>query len=222
MTRSRLFSSLIAVVVFTVTGWFLASASFTKVARSAIQERKLKVKGFNNIPVAIHDIRNVQSENWFRDLEIEVKNVSKKPVYFIALHLQFPDIPANGGKTGFTMTYGSPRLGTIRNLAGTGDPSLKPGETYVFKVPEPRVRGFENMKKRMNIPEAATKNILVQFDTIGFGDGTGFVLGSRYVDYRDKTSKTTFRKPNGTLHTSKVFKTPPNTVGFFAFASFIA
>jgi hypothetical protein len=57
--------------------------------------RSYEARTFKDAPVVVTDVRNLQrnDENWFRDLEIEVKNVSQKPVYYILLVVGFPDAP---------------------------------------------------------------------------------------------------------------------------------
>lgn len=152
------------------------------------QERRLEVKTFRDMPVVVQEVRNLQGgENWFRDLEIEIKNTSTKPIYFINIVIEFPDAPApsapanapQGVRTsvGFTLKYGNPRLGNIRNSAEPGDVPINPGETYVFKVPETRWRGFEDMKVKGQIPPGTENSITIDFTHIIFGDGTGFVVG---------------------------------------------
>src|SRR5437764_10501428 len=68
--------------------------------QSPKEERKLNVHTFNRMPLKVKEVRNLQKEeDWFRDLEIEVKNISDKPIYFIYLIIKFPDIEATlGGK----------------------------------------------------------------------------------------------------------------------------
>ena len=174
----------------------LGSTIFLSPARSPSQGRKYQVKGFKDMPVEIRDVRNLQkAEHWFRDLEIEVKNISDKPIYFMALTIEFPDIPVpadapEGSKTGYPLRYGNVELGDLSKLAGPKDVPIKSGETYVFKIPSGFAVGLENMKKRMNLQPEATNKIDIQVEAISFGDGTGFEgsgLGG-LKDYRNKTS----------------------------------
>lgn len=44
------------------------------------QERKLTTRDFQGMPLAVR-VRNLQSDTWHKDLEIEVRNVSGKPIY---------------------------------------------------------------------------------------------------------------------------------------------
>jgi hypothetical protein len=45
--------------------------------QSPKEERKLNVHAFNGMPLKVKEVRNLQKEeDWFRDLEIEVKNMA--------------------------------------------------------------------------------------------------------------------------------------------------
>ena len=48
------------------------------------------------MPLTIVKVRNLQSDTWYNDLGIEVKNVSSKPIYFILAYLIFPDDKRHG------------------------------------------------------------------------------------------------------------------------------
>jgi hypothetical protein len=150
---------------------------------SATQERTLKLKTFKDIPVAIYQVRNLQSETWYQDLEIEVKNVSDKPIYYMRASLVYLDIPVLVGDAVIPLTYGDPKkTGRIDRDADLTDERLKPGETYVFTIPEIYRKGIGVRDKRS---PHLHKNFLLKFHAIKFGDGTGFEAG-RYRDYRGK------------------------------------
>ena len=167
-------------------------------AQSDESRRELKIKTFDGAPVVVREVRNLQKdEDWLRDLEIEIKNVSDRPVYSVNMLVLFPDIPAplpvtraDGitparSASGFPLTFGSPRLGDIKELAAPEDESLQPGETYVFKVPDSRVQGLKSMERRMGLTRVNTGRIEIEITVISFGDGTGLV-GRRKRDYRNK------------------------------------
>ena len=186
-------SLILKVVVFVVClASFLPVGKFKVGLAQSTVERKVNTRAFKNMPLAIKEVRNLQKkEDWFRDLEIEVKNVSDKPIYFISLIIEFPDIPApppttredgttpSRSTTGFGLTYGSKRLMDVSQNAIPDDVSLKPGETYVFKIPDSRVKGLEHMKKEKNLSSEATNTINLEFDIISFGDGTGYIAGQK-------------------------------------------
>lgn len=162
-------------------------------------ERKVNVHTYNRMPVMVKEIRNLnKGDDWYRDLEIEVKNISRWPIYYIALGLEFPNIPAltppqplaDGNMptkvtTGFSVKYGDSRLSDVRVLVGPDDVPIKPGESHVFKIPAAYVKGIESMNKTGNLSPDAWKQIELSFDIISFGDGTGY-LGNQRVLYSKK------------------------------------
>lgn len=184
----------ILIVLFTLSPAIRTSLSSESSAPPPpAQERKIEVKTFKGLPLAVHEVRNLQKgEDWFRDLEIEVKNISDQPIYFISISIQFPDIPppdnSEDSRTGFSLEYGRLELGGLWRLARPDDVPIKPGETYVFTIPEGYATGFEQMKKSWYMPSGATNRLILWFSTISFGDGTGFTakgIGGKR-DYRGK------------------------------------
>jgi|ERR1044071_879368 hypothetical protein len=159
-------------------------AGFAQSPESVTQERNLKLKSFKDIPVTIHQVRNLKSDTWHQDLEIEVKNVSNKPIYFMLVYLVFPDDPVPpGGESAIRLMYGDPRRnGRIDRYAHLEDEHIEPGETYVFTIPEIDRKGLK--AKHEKFPER-TKNLFLRFAIINFGDGTGFIAGESR-DYRGK------------------------------------
>lgn len=164
-------------------------------------ERKVKVQTFTRMPLEVKEIRNLQNEgNWLRDLEVEVKNISRQPIYFISLTLDFPDVPMptptphpETGYTpevmmGFSVYYGELRLKNVEQLAGSDDIPLKPGETYVFKIPEAWVRGYESMNRVWNLPPETWNRVELYFNIISLGDGTGYEGGRRMLYSTKKKS----------------------------------
>jgi hypothetical protein len=175
--------SLICLISFFLVRTVLI-ASRAQSPDDAGQERKLELKTFKDIPVSIHKVKNLNSNSWHKDLEIEIKNVSDKPIYFMLAYLVFPDDPVPpGGESAIPLMYGDPKKnGHTDRYANPEDEHLAPGETYVFTVPELFKKGLK--AKHEKFPERA-KNLKLKFAIINFGDGTGFIAGERR-DYRDK------------------------------------
>jgi hypothetical protein len=73
----------------------------------------------------------------------------------------------------------------VRNLQN--DVPLKPGETYIFKIPEARVVGFEYMNREKNLPPQAWKRMEVSFNIISLSDGTGYEGGRRMLHSKKKS-----------------------------------
>jgi len=165
--------------------WFSSSAQSPE---STTQERKLKMKEGINVPLEVK-VRNLQSKEWLKDLEIEVKNVGKKPIYSILVYLIFPDDKA-AERVGFPLIYGNPKNISFDRDPEAEDPHLDPGDSYVFKVEELYQKSFESRDKEY--PEAYKKVDLV-FQIVSFGDGTGLVNG-RLEGSRKKASMPRFKR----------------------------
>jgi hypothetical protein len=133
------------------------------------EERKLTIHEYKDIPLQVLAVRNLQSHEWCNDLEIEVKNVSKKPIYFIYLYL-IADKPPHG-EIGISLHYGKHENRRLEHLADPGDPHIDPDESYVFTLSEPERIAFEATLKKY---PGRDKNLLFGIALVNFGDGTGF------------------------------------------------
>jgi len=149
-------------------------------------ERKIFNIKHPRVPVSVTGVRNLQGTNWLRDLEIEVRNDSDKPIYLIVIALHFPDIPKRTGTDGVSrgtvivLRFGRNDLIKSGQLATTVDVAISPGETHVFKIPESQAQDFENLLIRENFSESVTKRIALDILSVRFGDGTGFEGGGPY------------------------------------------
>src|SRR5436305_15110434 len=112
-------SKVVALIVIALAGSIPFMTSAQSPEAQAPRERTITQKHFAHMPVAINEVRNLnKGDEWFRDLEIEVKNVSDKPIYFISIIIELPAIPAPPRQsradaivplrsiTGFALTYG--------------------------------------------------------------------------------------------------------------------
>jgi hypothetical protein len=144
------------------------------------KERTFKARDFKDTPLTIRQVKNLQSDTWYKNLEIEVKNISTKPIYSILAYLQFPDDPVPVGVAGFTVVFGERKYFDLRRVGDLQDPHLNPGDTYVFTIPE-------KMKKGLKVQHEKSPNYFnrleLHFGVISFGDGTGFAA-EEFSDYR--------------------------------------
>jgi hypothetical protein len=142
------------------------------------------------MPVAVREVRNLQPDTWYQDLEIEIKNVSKKSIYFILAYLQFPDVqvPADG-VYGITLEYGDRRNLDYARIAAPEDLHLNPGEKLILTIPKKLQKGLQ--RRHADTPERM-KQIELHFGVITFGDGTGFVA-ERPRAQRPKQTVTTLK-----------------------------
>ncbi|MFY9554900.1 MAG: hypothetical protein WAV47_09325 [Blastocatellia bacterium] len=131
------------------------------------------------LPIEIVAVRNLQKrEHWVRDLELEVKNVSTKPIYEIYFTLFLPDDKNNNGASyGVNLQYGRIDLIHPRQRPSTEDKPLGPGKTVLLKVSEGLWGGYEYHLRNENVPEKASYRVRLTILAINFGDGTGFING---------------------------------------------
>src|SRR5438309_12052540 len=104
LTRTRITLPMAAIVALFL---FPVGATTKGQQQSDSQERTFKTRDFKDMPLAIVKVRNLQSDTWYKDLEIEVKNISTKPIYSILAYLIFPDNKIYGNEVaGITLEYG--------------------------------------------------------------------------------------------------------------------
>jgi hypothetical protein len=177
-TAALLTRKLLLLIIFGAVSVFLIKGIYAlgmvQPQESSNAERKLKITEFKDMPLLVQRVRNLQSDTWNKDLEIEVKNVSTKPIYFILAYLIFPDDKSAAGEVGFPLTFGKRENILIRRLAEPEDTHLDPDETYVFTIPELHRRGFEGRDRKF---PNAYKNFRLDVMLVSFGDGTGWEVG---------------------------------------------
>src|ERR1041385_8971520 len=60
-------------------------------------ERKRKDSYAHRIPPEFQvKLKNLQNDDWAKDLEIEIKIVSNKPIYFFHIYLHLPEVRIGG------------------------------------------------------------------------------------------------------------------------------
>lgn len=165
----------IVLLVFAAIPVLAALPSAAQSPDFAGQERTLRMKEGFSVPLEVK-LRNLQSETWLKDLEIEVKNVGKKPIYSIVAYLMFPDAKL-AGNVGIPLDYGNPKNVSFDRYAEAEDPHIGPGDSYVFKIDSNLQKGFEEWLKEAVDPPEAYKKITLWVEIISFGDGTGLVNG---------------------------------------------
>jgi hypothetical protein len=144
------------------------------------KQRTLKMRDFKDIPLAVSKVKNIESDTWHQDLQIEVKNTSSKPIYSILADLQFLDDKVPDGVSGIVLKFGERKYVDIRRLGDPQDPYLNPGDTYVFTIPEQARKGLKIQHERAS---ENFKRMELHFGVISFGDGTGFEAGD-FTNYR--------------------------------------
>lgn len=82
-------------------------------------------------------LKDMNNDKWTSDLELEVTNISDKPIYLLELWVEMPEIISeNGHRVGFTLRYGRAAFVDFDARPIPDDKPIQPKETYVFKIEE--------------------------------------------------------------------------------------
>ena len=165
--------------IFLIKGALMLSTAQS----SSGEERKFKSKDFRDMPLRVRKVKGLQSETWPNDLEIEIENISSKPIYFINAVLEFPDDPAPNGVSGIMFKFGKLENMDIARLAQPEDEHVDPAKTVVLKVSQVYRKGL--MVRQQKTPHNF-KELDFWFEIISFGDGTGYE-GSQFLDLKKQS-----------------------------------
>ena len=137
------------------------------------------------IPLVLKSVRNLDSDSWIEDMELEVENTSNRPIYHLLITISFPEAPRttrSDGKLsglGTIVEYGRKDFGTHQDeLARDDDVPIRPGEKAVLKLEQVYREGLRQYLVDHEFPESGIRQVQVRIDQISFGDGSGFVAGS--------------------------------------------
>src|SRR5688572_27643880 len=115
-----------------------AQSSQDGAADSAPDEREFKNTVPAHVPIKVK-LRNEQSfkkkenKNWARELEIEIKNTGTKPIYFMYMVVNMPDVRGeNGYPYAFQLHYGRMELRDLEAPVLPDDVPVRPGESVVL------------------------------------------------------------------------------------------
>jgi len=121
------------------------------------------------------EFQDRDDEQWIRYFELEVKNTGDKPIYFFTLVFSLPEVKApDGNEYGFSLSFGRSDLVAFSEPIKPDDISLKPGETYVFKLSDMNTLGWEGFSGtyRKGMPQPQIVQIMLSI--MNFGDGSGY------------------------------------------------
>lgn len=136
-------------------------------------ERRL----YNGVPTKLplkFDVKNVTSERWVHELEIEVTNSSDKPIYYLDMVLFLVGAKALVGNLdiSFWIHYGRVELKDFSEPLLPGDIPIKPGQKHIFKIPESNAKTWDYLRTKEG--RAEPRHLKLLFQQINYGDGTGF------------------------------------------------
>jgi hypothetical protein len=158
-----------------------------------VEERKFEDQIPKHLPIKFKlkaekekKFKDLKNAGWYRDFELEVTNTSDKPIYYLELWLEYPEISTRPGvPVVVPLRYGRMKFIEHGTRPLPTDVPIQPGETQVFTIPEPDRKGWEWHKKNENTPDP--KRTVLRFVGLSFGDGTGFdTLQGVPYPYRSK------------------------------------
>lgn len=117
--------------------------------------------------------RDLENDNWARNLELEVKNVGEKPIYFLWFYLEVPEAKIADSHQAFTIMYGRMALADLNNRPTADDVPIEPGEAKVLTIEDTGIRGWEAAKSHKLLP-LRIHGVRLNIQYLSFGDGTGF------------------------------------------------
>lgn len=178
LSLSMRFFVLFAVVVlaFAVIGFTISGTAHSSQSKRELDDRvpahlPIKIKIKKEKEEGFQDLNN---EHWPRDFQVEVKNTGDRPIYGLSLIWMLKNVTApDGNPYGGSLNFGRPEFMTVvGEIPKPEDVPIQPGETYVFKLNKPTFEGLESFAKDQGVPPL--KGVLVYFNFISFGDGTGW------------------------------------------------
>lgn len=144
---------------------------------SADDERRFSVEIPERLPIKVKlksekSFKEVENKKWLRELEIEVKNTGTKPIYYVALSIDLPDVYVGGPLLTIGMQYGRKDLFYPETPVEPGDVPIMPGGSITIRPSAQSTKAFEYHRdelKEWDDPKRVECGMLA----ITFGDGTG-------------------------------------------------
>lgn len=173
-----------AALVLSVLGVLIMGARLMP-SNAAIQERTLETKHIReHLPIRVkikkekeESFKDFNNREWVRDFELEVTNTGDKPIYYLYINL-ITDVKIGESPLVFNLIYGRRELGDIVTKALPDDISIKPKESYVFKLHPGQIPAWESSVAKGSHRDATKLQVVPQ--VISFGDGTGYFVNTPY------------------------------------------
>jgi hypothetical protein len=119
-------------------------------------------------------LKDAQNEDWLGELEVEVTNTGTKPIYFLKIVLDLPDVVAsNGLNIAYPLEHGRGELISFSEPLRPDDVPIQPGGVVALSLRADEVEGWNRARVKGELTNP--KKIEFFFQQINFGDGTGFV-----------------------------------------------
>ena len=168
----------------------LCGLSYSRAQEPGKEEREVVYKIPKHLPIKFkvkkpEKLKDKKNEDWLDDLEVEVTNTGTKPIYYLHVSLDLPDVFAPSGlNVGFGLQYGRGKLVSLSEPVLPDDVPIPPGGVVVLKVPENPVEGWKLFRAQGKVTNP--KRLEFILNKINFGDGTGFIGGKPIPEPRER------------------------------------
>jgi hypothetical protein len=132
---------------------------------------------FPHEAIEVTGYKNLQSATFPAEFQIEVKNISQKPIYYISFFIHMDDFQPHGLPYGFKVAWGNPILVQNSKRAGASDVAIQPGESALLGLYGVKA---SNYLRRFKERGTSAYKLILTPQVINFGDGTGYQVGSPY------------------------------------------
>jgi hypothetical protein len=210
-------------VVFALVAF--CGLSYSRAQTDEKEEREVVEKIPKHLPIKVkikkpEKLKDKQNEEWLGELEVEVTNTGTKPIYFLEIVLDLPDVVApNGLNIAYPLEYGRSELISFSEPVRSDDVPILPGGVIVLSLRVDEVEGWNRARAKGELTNP--KKIEFFFQQINFGDGTGFVGtgGSPIPDRKARGANAT--RPGGDSDGEMACVTEPPRYSFPELASLV-
>ena len=121
---------------------------------AAVPEREFKSTIPEHVPLKVKvknekRFKRMTNEHWARELEIEVTNTGRKPIYYLYMLIVMPEVVNEQGHAhAIRLIYGRRDLLRLDAPLQPDDMPIRPGESVTLKIPGNRAKAFESNRDR--------------------------------------------------------------------------
>jgi hypothetical protein len=158
------------------------AVEFASLRQLPREERQLEVKLPTYLPIKVKPraekeaaFKDLNNDHWANDLEIEIKNIGAKPIYYLVLIVDLPEIVMGAGNLVFVSRYGRRELSLFREPLERAQPEdipIAPGETTSLKISKDQIEGWGDLVHAGVWPQP--RKVVIKYEQLSFGDGTGY------------------------------------------------
>jgi len=145
---------------------------------SEASERRFENTVPEHVPIKVKlksekSFRDLKNKGWARELELEVKNTGSKPIHYLYVILDMPDVLLEDGfPLSFRVSYGKSWLSEASTPLRPDETPIPPGESVTLKIQEKSWKAYE--MRREEKKRADPKRVRLELQILDYGDGTGF------------------------------------------------